>query len=74
MMAVLGKYCMLARDRFSYGKQVMFLLKPEMNPWNARLIGPVYRFVIFLDGILGGKIYMVNPGPMGLHRSGINRL
>jgi hypothetical protein len=27
MMAVLGKYCMLARDRFSYGKQVMFLLK-----------------------------------------------
>lgn len=66
---------MLAQDRFSYGKQVMFLLKTGNESMERTLDRTgFYRFVIFLDGILGGKIYMVNPGPMGLHRSGINRL
>lgn len=65
---------MLAQDRFSYGKQVMFLLKTGNESMERTLDRTVYWFVIFLDGILGGKIYMVNPGPMGLHRSGINRL
>lgn len=65
---------MLAQDRFSYGKQVMFLLKTGNESMERTLDRTVYWFVIFLDGILGGKIYMVNPGPMGLHRSGIDRL